>query len=71
MNKAETIAGFSRPGTYVLQLTGNDGALSASSTVEFLVLGTNPGDTDGDGYVTAADLQMVIANFGKTYPILP
>lgn len=71
VNQAETVAGFSRTGAYVLQMTADDGAMSSSSTVEFLVIGSNPGDTDGDGFVTAADLQMVITNFGKTYPILP
>lgn len=40
--QAATAASFARPGTYVLQLTANDGALSSSATTQVTVLDGPP-----------------------------
>ena len=43
-NALNTTASFSLPGVYVLRLTANDGALSASDDVQITVNGTAPGN---------------------------
>ena len=65
---AVTTASFSRQGVYVLQLSASDGALTSTSTVTITCSGHWPGDVNDDGVVNVDDLNLVISNFGRTYP---
>ncbi len=60
-NAASTTVFFSTAGTYVLQLTASDSALSGMSNVTVTVLA--PGDFNGDGRVDGVDFLIWQAHY--------
>ena len=80
-NAVDTSASFSAAGTYVLRLTANDSALSASDTVQIVVQAAGTGSVDrriatgnddveeratGSMYMNSSDIELVFDSDNQT-----
>jgi PKD repeat protein len=80
-NAVDTSASFSAAGTYVLRLTANDSALSASDTVQIVVQAAGTGSVDrriatgnddveeratGSMYLNSSDIELVFDSDNQT-----